>query len=212
VEGIEGFAEGRLPVYVFSLTEMRDSMHHWRKYAQSGVAIGFCRDRIQKGFPIDISHRIPGMKVENPVRPDPANRFMQCRYVSRFDLAELVATRFFTKNSYPAGFRHLHVNASGAIFYAALSVSIYQTISAIKGPGFFEDAEWRCVHLNPDIEEYPVKFESGREFIEMQFTPGDFVQEVWVGPHEQRQQCEDAIELLRQKGLLRCSTTISGLS
>ncbi len=210
VNGIEGFAEGRLPVYVLSLTEMRDSPHHWQKYARSGVAIGFCRDRIQQGFPIDISRRVPGMNVDNPVRPDPANRFMQCRYVSSFDLTEVVSRRFFTANSYPAAFRNQHARTNIAM-HACLSMSIYQTICAIKGPGFFEDAEWRCVHVNPDVEEYPVKTEDNREFIEMQFTPADFVREVWVGPHSRRQECEDIIESLRLKGLLRCSAAVSSL-
>lgn len=107
VEGIKGFAEGKLPVYVLSLTERQDSEHHWRRYAPGGVAIGFCRDRVQKGFPIDVSLRVPGGQIENPVRPDPANRFMQCRYVTQFDLPELVSSQFFGENSYPAWFRKL---------------------------------------------------------------------------------------------------------
>ena len=210
VEGIETFAKGRLAVYVVSLTEMRDSAHHWCKYARRGVAIGFCRERIQEGFPIDISHRFPDAEGENPVRPDPANRFMQCRYVTHFDLPELVSTRFFAADSYPAAFRNSHVRASGVI-YACLSVSIYQTICAIKAPGFYEDAEWRCVHINPDVEEYPVKTAGNREFVEMQFTPVDFIREVWIGPHDQTQECEHTIHILRRRGLLRCPQMVSSL-
>ena len=211
VEAIEGFGEERLSVYVLSLTELQDSAHHWQEYAPGGAVIGFCRDRIEKGFPIDISRRISGMKVDDPVRPDPANRFMQCRYVSTFDLPELISRRFFTANSYPAGFRNPHARANSFI-YAGLSVSIYQTICAIKNPNFFADAEWRCFHINPDAEDYPIKTENNREFIELQFTPADFVREIWIGSHDRRQECEDAIQTLRKKGLLRCDATMSKLT
>lgn len=211
VEGIKAFAEGQLSVFVLSLTETCDSAYHWRQYAPSGVAIGFCRDRVRRGFPIDISRRVTGVKVENPVRPDPANRFMQCRYVGSLDLPEIISKRFFSENSYPAAFRNEHVRANAAI-YACLAVSIYQTISAIKGDGFVQDAEWRCVHINPDPDMYPVKTENNRTFIQMQFTPQDFVREVWVGPHDQCQKCNDVIETLRGKGLLHCKPSMSKLA
>ena len=210
IQGIEGFTQGNLPVYVVSFTETRDSAHHWKNYACVGVAIGFCRGRVQQGFPVDITRRVSGMNIDNPVRPDPANRWMQCRYVTRFDLPELVSRRFFTSNSYPAAFRNQSVRANQTI-YSCLSVSIYQTICAIKGEGFFDDEEWRCVNVNPDVEDYPVTTENNRTFIEMQFTRSIFVREVWVGPHDQRQKCEDAIESLRKKGLLLCSASLSSL-
>ncbi len=210
VEGIEAFAEGRLSVYILSLTEMRDSVYHWHEYAPNGVAIGFCRDRVRRGFPIDISRRVSWANVENSIRPDPANQFMQCRYVSEVDLADLVSKRFFTADSYPAAFRNEHVRAHGAV-YACLAVSIYQTICAIKGDDFVQDAEWRCVHVNPDPDTYPVKTEDDQTYIEMQFSPQKFVREVWIGPHDQAQKCKDVIDALRLKDLLICMPTVSNL-
>lgn len=209
VEGIEGFANGQLQVFVLSLTELEDSRFHWQTYANQGVAIGFCRDRVQQGFPIDISNRVPDGKIADPVRPDPANRFMQCRYVSNLDLPHLVSARFFAVNSYPAMFRNAIVRDHG-MFAACLSVSIYQTICAIKGDGYFEDAEWRCVHINPNPNEYPMKQEGNRRFIEMQFDPALFIRELWIGPHNCRQECNETVERLRKKGLLTCSTIVSG--
>jgi hypothetical protein len=210
VEGIEDFLDGQLAVHVLSFTETSDSAYHWQEYASSGVAIGFCGKRLSKGFPIDIARRMPGVAITNPVRPNPANRLMQCRYVGKFDFAELVSNRFFGANSYPTGFRNEHVRSHVAI-YACLSVSIYQTICTIKGSSFEDEAEWRCVHINPDAQEYPVKSENGKEFIEMEFEPGEFIKEVQVGPHGQSRACEDAIERMRLNGTLRCSPTSSNL-
>lgn len=95
LETIELFKRDELQVYVLSFTEKQDSEHHWHEYAPLGVSIGLYGDRVRKGFPIDITPRVGGAKVKNPVRPDPANRFMRCRYIHILDLPSLVAERFF---------------------------------------------------------------------------------------------------------------------
>ena len=207
---VEQFKREELEVYVLSLTEEEDSQYHWREYAPCGVAIGFCHDRVREGFPIDITRRVGGAKIDNPIRPDPANRFMRCRYIHTLDLPALVAERFFSPNSYPVMFG----KPMGRIWFdSTLAVSIYQTICSIKRKRFVDDVECRCVHLNPDQHEYPVKpDEKGRPYIEMQFDPKEFVNEVWIGPHACHQACEDVIEALVDKGRLRCDVRNSAIS
>jgi hypothetical protein len=210
VRFVERFADGDLPVYVASFTDRRDSEYHWRNYASTGLAIGFCADRVQNGFPIDITRRCGGDKVDNPIRPDPANRFMQCRYIHHLDLPALVSERFFKANSYPAIFRHAYASQG---INAALAVSVYQTICSIKRECFVDDLECRSVHLNPDPVDYPIKIdEKGRHFIEMQFAPLDFVKEVWIGPHKDRPACERITESLLKAGRLGCNATYSVIS
>lgn len=199
---IELFKSEELEVYVLSLSENEDSPHHWQSYAPSGVAIGFCPVRVRNGFPIDITQRVGGEKVENPVRSDPANRFMRCRYIDTLDLPTLVAERFFAPNSYPAIFDKPMMERW---INPLLAVSIYQTICSIKREGFVPDVECRCVHIDPDQNEYPVKpDEKGRPFIEMQFDPSEFVKEVWVGPHAKHLVCEASIASFLETGRLHC--------
>lgn len=84
-------------------------------------------------------------------------------------------------------------------------MSIYQIICSIKRERFVSDAECRCVHINPDGNEYPVMFdEKHRPFIEMQFDPVEFVKEVWVGAHAHRQECESVIASFIENGRLCC--------
>lgn len=210
IEFIELFNRDRLQVYVVSFTEKQDSQYHWHKYAPSGVAIGLYGDRAQKGFPIDITRRIGGAKVENPVRPDPANRFIWCQYIHILDLPALVTERFFAANSYPAMFGKPMVEQW---FRPLLAVSIYQTICSIKQEHFANDVEYRCVHFDPDQAEYPVMFgDKDQPFIEMQFDPVEFVKEVWVGAHACRRECEAIIASFLGKGRLRCEVKRSAVA
>ena len=192
-----------MQVYVLSFTGKEDSEYHWREYAPEGVAIGFCSERVRNGFPIDITRRVGGAPVANPVRPDPANRFMVCKYIHTLDLSAEVAKRFFAPNSYPAIFNKPKV----WIFNPALAVSIYQTICSIKRECFMNDVEFRCVHLNPDPREYPVKTgDGGRPFIEMQFDPALFVKKVWIGRHARHHECETCVASFVEERRLLCGT------
>ncbi len=117
IEGVEQFRHNELQVYVVGFTPLQDSQHHWDTY-EADVAIGFCGDRVQKGFPIDITCRLGGHVVTDPVRPDPANRFIECRYIDQVDLPRLIENRLFAPNSYAALFgkpdvERLHARALG---------------------------------------------------------------------------------------------------
>ena len=210
VEFIDLFKRDALQIYVLSFTEAQDSPYHWQEYAPCGVAIGFCQDRVRKGFPIDITRRIGGAKVENPVRPDPANRFIRCRYIHVVDLQALVAERFFKANSYPAMFGK---PMTERLLHPLLAVSVYQMICSIKQERFVNDVECRCVHLDPDQHEYPVIFDDkGRPFIELQFDPVEFVKEVWVGSHARLQECEAAVASFVKNGRLRRDVSKSAVA
>ncbi|MSQ97613.1 MAG: hypothetical protein EXR98_24115 [Gemmataceae bacterium] len=199
---VEQFETEELQVYVASFSEQEDSYHHWCKYAPDGVAIGFCRERVVSGFPIDITRRCGGVRVDNPVRPDPGNRFVQCQYMHTLDLPALVAKRFFTPGSLPAIFA---APIPDSMFNPLLAASVYRTICSIKREDFVEDVECRCFHLNPDELDYPIKTDDkGLSFIEMQFDPVEFVKEVWVAPDACHQTCEPVVESLVDQGLLVC--------
>jgi hypothetical protein len=205
IEGVEQFRHENLQIYVVGFTPLQDSKHHWETYA-ADVAIGFCGDRVGKGFPIDITRRIGGHVVPDPVRPDPANRFIECRYIDRVDLQQLIEEQLFAPNSYPAMFGKPFV---GRIFMATLSVTIYRILSSLKHGDFHEDVEFRCVNINPDPDDYPVRDDHGQPYIEMQFEPSEFVKEVWIGPRSSVKDCEFVIDSLRTAGRLRCDVRIS---
>ena len=96
--------------------------------------------------------------------------------------------------------------------HSSVVVSIYQTICSIKQEHFVNDVECRCVHLDPDQEEYPVMLDDRqRPFIEMHFDPVEFVKEVWVGAHAYRLECESAIASFVETGRLRCDVKRSAI-
>jgi hypothetical protein len=198
IEGVEQFRHEDLQIYVVGFTPLQDSKHHWESYA-ADLAIGFCADRVQKGFPIDITRRLSGHIVPDPVRPDPANRFIECRYIDRVDLLRLIQDQLFALNSYPAMFGKPHV---ARCFMATLSVTIYRILSSLKHGDFHEDVEFRCVNINPDPDDYPIRDDHGRPYIEMQFEPSEFVKEVWIGPRSSVNDCERVIDSLRTAGRL----------
>ncbi|MDA0809793.1 MAG: hypothetical protein O2983_07305 [Planctomycetota bacterium] len=200
IQVIEGFREGRLregglKVYVLSLTEIQDSHHHWENYGD--VAIGFPGEMIHKGFFVSMKHPFPGAD-ENELRPKPAHR-TTCRYDGTFDLAAFVADRFFNPRNYPTKFRHRGCDGWTA---ASLSVSVYLAICSIKGSEFLQEDEIRCMQINPDDCEYPVKVEGDRRFIEMRFDPATYIQELWVGPNCDRADCEALIRQWNNDGKL----------
>lgn len=209
ISGIEGYKEDTLEVYVLSLSGAADSLYQWRAYAQcGGVAIGFDSAKVQKGFLCDITRRVGGGPVANPIRPNPANQLMQCQYTDNkghLDLRLIVAERFFKENSYCALFVRQEPIAQ-SIFYASLSAMIYQTICSIKHDAYKSEKEWRCVNYRPDPNDYPVEIsETNRLYIEMKFVSKVFIKEVWISPHGDREACERAVAYFKQKDDLRFS-------
>jgi len=209
ISGIEGYREETLEVYVLSLSAVEDSLDQWRAYApRGGVAIGFDYKKVQKGFLLDITRKVGGVQVKNPIRPDPANRLMRCQYTDNngnLDLRSVVAKRFFKPNSYSELFKRQESIAQ-KIFYSLLSVTIYQTICSIKHGAYASEKEWRCVNYRPDPNDYPVKIsETNRLYIEMEFDPKVFIKEVWISPHGDRIAYERAVAYFKQKDDLRFS-------
>jgi len=203
IAGIEGYREGPLDVYVLSLSGAADSLGQWRAYApKGGVAIGFDRRMVQKGFLRDITSSVGGLKVENPIRPDPGNQLMQCVYTDRngdFDLGPIVARRFFTPNSFPAFFAGRQPSG-GAFFCASLSSMVYRTICSVKHGAYKHEEEWRCINCRPRSEDYPVRLsETNRLYIEMQFAPKEFIKEVWVSPHGDSDGYEKTVAHLKRE-------------
>jgi len=209
ISGIEGYKEGTLEVYILSLSDAADSLDQWRAYAPNGgVAIGFDRKMVKKGFLCDITRKIGGQQVKNPIGPDLNNRLMRCQYTDKkgyLDLRSVVEERFFKPNSYGALFKRKESIAQ-SIFSASLSVMIYQTICSIKHGAYASEMEFRCVNYRPDPDDYPVKLsETNRFYIEMTFVPKVFIKEVWISPHGDREACERAVAFFKQKGDLRFS-------
>lgn len=207
LSGVESFKEETLEVYVLSLSATADSLDQWRAYAgEGGVAIGFGTEEVTKGFLVDITPRVGGNAIDNPIRPDPANQLMQCLYTDEdgnLNLAEVVEKRFFQPNSYPAMFGQTERLARN-IFLASLSTSIYQTICSIKHGAYKSEAEWRCVNFKPDNNDYPVKLsETNRFYIEMEFDPKEFIKKVWISPHGDTAGFERAVTHLKQQEDLR---------
>jgi len=214
IGGIESYLEGRLDIYVLSIGGVADSLGQWRAYARDGgIAIGFDGRMIQKGFLCDITSRIAGQQVKNPVRPDPGNPLIQCIYTDRdgnLDLRSIVAERFFKSNSCPAlyasaptfdaGERHLAME----LLRSSLSGTIYRTICSIKHGAYRFEEEWRCINFRRHPDTYPVKLsDTNRLYIEMQFNPKEFVKEVWISPHGESDVYERAAAYLKQAHDLR---------
>ncbi len=203
LSGVESFQEEPLDVYVLSLSAEDDSLDQWRAYTpEGGVAVGFNSKAVQRGFLIDITSRVGGEKVDDPIRLDPENRLMQCRYTDKnggLDLSDLVADRFFKPSSYPAMFRRESPFAQ-QLFVSSLSVMVYRTICSLKHGAFRSEREWRCVNYRPSADKYPVKLsEDNRHYIEMTFDPSSFIEEVWISPHGDTAGIERAISYLRQQ-------------
>ncbi len=203
-EGIEGFRDGVLKVYVLSLTEIQDSPYHWKNYGD--VAIGFS-EMIHKGFLVSMKHRFPGAD-ENELRPEPAH-WTTCRYDGTFDLAAFVADRFFNPKNYPTMFRYRPYDQWLA---APLAVSVYQAICSIKQPKFQPEVEKRYMRINPDERDYPAKVEGKRRFIEMRFDPKTYIQEIWAGPNCNQAACEALVEQWNKYGKLNCGMKRSSIT
>ena len=203
ISGIESYKEDTLEVYVLSLSGDEDSLDQWRAYTPNGgVAIGFDYKKVQEGFLLDITRKADGRQVENPIRPNPANRLMECLYTDKdgyLDLKLIVAERFFKPNSYGALFTRQEP-LSQSILCASLSVMIYQTICSIKHGAYTSEKEWRCVNYRPDKNDYPIKLsETNRWYIEMKFDPKEFIKEVWISPHGNKESYESAVAYFKQK-------------
>ena len=208
IAGIEAFGEGELQVFVASFTGQHDSKYHWDNYPYGDVpkvAIGFCHERVLKGF----GPKVPVCENGQIIRNDPANRYLRCRYEP--DIQKLVAERFFSQDGFPAGFKH--PPSWQSFGFPALSVSIYQTICSIKGDSFKPESEIRCFNVNPKEERYPSQMmDNGRRYIEMSFDPAEFVKEVWVGgPKDPRHKCVTVIDEFRERGLINCTVIDSTL-
>jgi hypothetical protein len=187
LEGIRGFQDAQLPVYILSLSEAADSLEQWRAYAPvGGVAIGFDLEKVRKGFLIDITRKVGGHPLENPVRPNPGNRLLYCRYSRKdgtFSDPLTLTDQFFEQHSYPELFRR-NESIAESLFMASLSTAVYRAIASIKHGAYEAEQEWRCVNIRPDPTDYPVKLnEKNRFFIELPFYAADYVTEVWVSPH-----------------------------
>src|SRR5262249_46151664 len=157
----------KLKVYVLSLTDAVDSKPHWKRYARQGVAIGFDRKAVLKGFQCDKLRPVGAPGIDR----DPSNSLKRCRYEGSFDLQTLVAERFFGPNSYVAAFANPNARAHLSL-YATMAVSIYQMICTIKRHPFKDEKESRVVHINPSRDVYPVRRDRNhRSFIRMRFDP-----------------------------------------
>jgi len=202
ISGINSYREEALEVYVLSLSAASDSLYQWIAYTpHGGVAIGFDRRKVQKGFLCDITRKVFGAKVKNPIRPDPANRLIRCQYTDEngnLDLQPIIAERFFKPNSYGSMFTS-QKSLVQDVFLMTLSLAVYQTICSIKHGAYASEREWRCVNLRPDPDDYPVKSEANRFYIEMKFDPKEYIKEVWVSPHGYRKTCEMAVSYLKKK-------------
>ena len=203
ISGIESYKEDTLEVYVLSLSGDEDSLYQWPAYAPNGgVAIGFDYKKVQKGFLLDITRKVGGGQVENPIRPTPVNRLMQCQYTDKngyLDLRSIVTERFFKPNSYGTLFTK-QKSLAQSVFYASLSAMIYRTICSIKHCTYASEKEWRCVNYRPDPNDYPVKLsETNRLYIEMKFDAKEFIKEVWISPDGDREACKRAVSYFKQK-------------
>lgn len=196
-QGIEGFREGELNVYVLSLTENQNSPYHWKNYGD--VAIGFS-EMIHEGFLVSMKHRFPGT-CENELRHNPAH-WTTCYYEGTFDLTAFVAERFFNPKNYPTMFRR--ARQTDLWLTPLLAVSVYQAICSIKQPKFKSEVEKRYMRINPNEREYPAKVEGNKRFIEMQFDPRAYIQEIWAGPACNRAACEALVARWNREGKLNC--------
>jgi hypothetical protein len=137
ISEIEDYGKDTLDVYVLSLSAAADSLDQWRAYSPNGgVAIGFDYRKVQKGFLIDITPKVGGRLVANPIRHDFANRLMRCQYTDKdghLDRKALVAIAdsFFKENSFLAGCASPKALVRD-ISCLALSVKIYRTVCSIK--------------------------------------------------------------------------------
>jgi hypothetical protein len=205
IQAIDDYRQNTLEVYVLSFSAVEDSLEQWRAYAKNGgVAIGFDFEKVQKGFLVDITRRVGGQEVANPMRPDCDNRLTPCEYTDKngqLDLQAIVRERFFREKSLPAIFRAAKSNAVALAFLApCLGLAVYQTICCVKHGAYRLEEEWRSVNWGPDSTDYPVRLsETNRMYIEMKFDPKEFIKEVWVSPHGDKIGCERAAAYLRQE-------------
>lgn len=190
---IEDFGKDALNVYVLSFSAVADSLDQWRAYSQSGgVAIGFDSKKIQEGFLIDITSKVGELPVKNPVRPTALeNHLIECQYTKangHLDHAKLraLADSFFVENSFARGCVSQEQLVRDLICLSS-STKIYQKICSIKHGAYSSEKEWRCVNYNPDRTYYPIHLSGiNRFYIEMAFDPGDYIKEVWISPHGQK--------------------------
>jgi len=207
LSGIEGYKEDTLEVYVLSLSDAPDSLDQWRAYTpKGGVAIGFDRQMVQKGFLCDFRQKVDGKQAKSPSGHDLKNHLMRCLYTEKngeLDLRSIVAERFFKPNSFPAIYA-LDYPLAPQVFCASLSAMIYRTVCSIKHGAYASEREWRCVNYTPKPKVYPVMLsETNRLYIEMQFDPNEFIKEVWISPHGNSEACERAVTYIKDRYDLR---------
>ena len=206
LEGIDQYFLGDLAIYIVCFTSTVDSSHHWREYtppSQQGIAIGFDSNQVYKGFLTDIGKGL-GHEVPESIQGKPEYRPIHCRYFEQFDMAALIAKRFFGHQSYPAIFRSPHVRQGigQQILLSTLSISIYQTIVSIKQREFFKDMEVRLFHLG---------HQERRRFIDINFNPINAVREVWIGPGSEQELCRQTVQRLIDEGRLKCEIRFSNI-
>ena len=205
---IHGFKDEGLEVYVLSLSEAADSLEQWRAYApHGGVAIGFDSQKVREGFLCDITRRVGGEHVETR-----SGRILQMSYsVARtltgranWTCVRSLLERFFKDNSYPALFAR-RVKSSHDRSSIGLVCAIYQTICCIKHGAYAQEQEWRCVNYQGDEDDYPVRLsETSRWYIQMPFDPKDYIKEVWISPHGDKQACKRNLLFHQQRRTAVC--------
>lgn len=216
-EGIQSFRSHAFDVYVLSLSAAGDNLEQWRAYCPSGgIAIGFDPKKVLKGFLTDVTRRAGGGPIENPIRPDPSNQLLKCKYSRKdgtFSSPLQLTDKFFEKNIYAAAFQRMH-NYPGMrdVFIATLSASIYRAICTIKHGAYKAEKEWRSVNWRPDAIDYPQRLsEKNRYFIQYSFNAKGYIKDVCIAPHGDTQGALNVVEFLKKTHGLGYSITRSSI-
>ena len=73
---IEKLKSQILDIYILSFSSVKDSLEQWRAYAQNGgVAIGFDKKMVQKGFLTEFKQNIDQNQIRQYNIQNPSNRY-----------------------------------------------------------------------------------------------------------------------------------------
>ena len=193
---IENIYTQRQRCFLSSFSKNVDSLSQWRAYTNEdagGVCIGFQAEKITN--------------LEKFV-------LMPCSYTNeerKIDLKNICEmTKYQVSPEGKAAIKKQKEEDDKMMSWFGGRLSVEYTLgdlvgaaTTIKDYGFYEEQEWRLIALNPDGQKYPEKLsETNRRYIEFPFSPKDWISEIVISPHGNKNEIRNVIEHYKTIGIL----------
>lgn len=170
----EEFGKLTPQIFIFSLSEVADSLEQWRAYCHDGgVAIGFVGENIDGHF-----RKASAVTTSTGWTTDPW-KLTKCRYPDSgesIDVAKMIENADAIIKA-PGDFEEL---LRKGFAYTLLE----KICCSIKHPAYKNEKEVRCFFtLRPDAASKVRLSERNTRFVEISFVPSEAIKRVVISPH-----------------------------